>query len=243
MELELRGIEHTGTLGAHLRKRLGDVVDLRLTGTTKFTKIDYTGGRSKIGAAELLQVVEDNPRATLYVDARMWPNSVWNDDEPILRAVRIVVDLSDLPVPAAGQGLSVQYFANKDVTGTPFATGTDSTVDFDWGAGGPVALAGRTNQFSIRWSGTIVVPVAGQYGFRMTSDDGVRMYIDGVLVMDAWTDHSAANTDASVQLPAGLHTIDVRYFENGGVASARLSWLPPGATTHAVVPSGALRTS
>src|SRR5262245_18560638 len=72
VELELRGVEHTGTLGTQLRKRLGDVVDLRLTGTTKFTKIDFNGGRSKINKAQLLQVVEDNPRATLYVDARMW---------------------------------------------------------------------------------------------------------------------------------------------------------------------------
>ena len=145
VELELRGVEHTGTLGTQLRKRLGDVVDLRLTGTTKFTKIDFNGGRSKISKAQLLQVAEDNPRATLYVDARMWPNSVWNDDEPILRAVRIVVDLSDLPVPAAGQGLSVAYFANKDLSGTPFATGTDNTVDFDWGGGGPV-VADRSHR-------------------------------------------------------------------------------------------------
>ncbi len=243
VELELRGVEHTGTLGSQLRKRLGDVVDLRLTGTTKFTKIDFTGGRSKISRAQLLQVVEDNPRATLYVDARMWPNSVWNDDEPILRAVRIVVDLSDLPVPAAGQGLSVAYFANKDLSGTPFATGTDNTVDFDWGGGGPVSLTGRTDQFSIKWTGSIVVPVAGQYGFRMTSDDGVRLYVDGVLVMDAWTEHAAANTDATVTLPAGLHTIDLRYFENGGVASAKFSWLTPGAASYVVVPAGALRTS
>jgi hypothetical protein len=89
----------------------------------------------------------------------------------------------------------------------------------------------------------MVVPVAGQYGFRMTSDDGVRLFVDGVAVMDAWTEHAAANTDATVQLAPGLHAIELRYFENGGVASARFQWLTPGAASYVVVPAAALRTS
>ena len=196
----------------------------RLTGTTKFVKIDFTGGAAR-SARPTAQVVEDNPRATLYVDARMWPNSVWNDDEPILRAVRVVVDLSDLPAPTAGQGLTVSYFANKDLTGTPSATGIDQTVDFDWGSGGPALLAGKTDTFGVKWTGSIVVPVDGAYTFRTTSDDGVRLRRrrPGGQRLDGARRHQQRRT---VTLAAGSHSIEYRYFENTG-RLAQLSWLTP----------------
>jgi MSHA biogenesis protein MshQ len=87
------------------------------------------------------------------------------------------------------------------------------------------------------------VPTDGTYTFRTTSDDGVALLIDGTPVLSNWTDHAATNNDVPVALTAGSHTIDVRYYENGGVATARLSWLTPGAAAFVVVPAAALRTA
>jgi len=242
LELDLQGAGHAGNVQKALARRFGETVDVRWTALTKFTKINFDGKRSKITSTNLLEVLEDNPRATLYVDGRMWPTSVWDDDEPILRAVRVVVDLSDLPAPAAGQGLTVQYFANKDLTGAPFATGVDQTIDFDWVGAGPAQLAGRIDAFGVKWTGSLIAPIAGTYNFRTTTDDGVVLVIDGVPVITNWVDHSATNNDVAVALAAGSHTIEYRFYENTGVATARLSWQTPGSPGYLIVPAASLRT-
>jgi hypothetical protein len=245
IEVDLNGFGHTGRLRTALLKRLDDTADVRLNVKTKIRKIGFEGGNTKISEAALLEILDEYPRATLYVDGRIWGGSSWADDEPVLRAVRIVVDLSDLPRPAAGQGLKVEYFKNKDLSGSPFAAGIDQQVDFDWSSSAPTALAnaGQTDYYGIRWSGSLNAPVAGAYTFRTSSDDGVRLVIDGVTVIDNWTTHAVTNNDMVVNLTAGSHTIELRYYENAGVSVARLWWQTPGSPGFAIIPATSLRTS
>jgi hypothetical protein len=245
LEVDLAGFGHAGKLRSHLSKRLGDTVDLRLSDTTKYRKVGFDGASARISELGLIETLDEFPRATIYVESRLLGASNWNDDEPILRAVRIIVDLSDLPRPAAGQGLKVEYFGNRDLTGAPIATGVDQQVDFDWAGSAPAALAsaGKTDNFGIRWSGSVTVPVAGTYTFRTTSDDGVRLTVNGVTAIDNWTQHSAFNNDIPVSLAAGANTIELKYFEQTGVSVARLHWLAPGASGFVAIPATALRTS
>src|SRR5262249_48960973 len=78
-----------------------------------------------------------------------------------------------------------EYFANQSLSGAPVMVRADQTIDFDWGAGGPAPNL-PTNSFSVRWTRDIVVASAGSYRFATTTDDGVRLYIDGQVMIDQW---------------------------------------------------------
>jgi PA14 domain len=79
------------------------------------------------------------------------------------------------------------------------------------------------------WSG-LVNPVnlefAGTYTFTVTADDGVRVYLDGTLVIDQWKDQPPTTYTASRSVSAGDHVLSVEYYEHTEVAVARLAISP-----------------
>jgi hypothetical protein len=85
------------------------------------------------------------------------------------------------------------------------------------------------NYFQVRWSGIIFADVEGEYNFRSVTDDGVRLYIDGELVIDHWYPQGATSRYGSIDLFVGNHDFVMEYFENGGGQEAHLYWTPPGA--------------
>ena len=72
---------------------------------------------------------------------------------------------------------------------------------------------------------------AGAYRFTATSDDGIRVYVDGQLIIDRWRVQSAQTTTVDHTLQAGHHQVIVEYFEQTGLALARVSWAPVDAQT------------
>ena len=139
-------------------------------------------------------------------------------------------------VAPATVGLTANYFNNLGLT-APAALVRTESVDFGWGTGSPGPGVGVDN-FSVRWSGTLVAAAAGSYRMQTESDDGVRLWIDNALVVDNWTDHAPTNNGSNAfTLAAGQRVaIRMEYYERGGGATARLRWLPPGAFSYAVVP-------
>jgi beta-galactosidase len=99
-------------------------------------------------------------------------------------------------------GLLGEYFSGQDLK-TSVATRVDATIDFEWSAQEPIPSLG-TEYFSVRWTGKIKAPETGDYTFRTVSDDGVRLWVGGKLVINNWTDHPP-QTDCStrVALEAG----------------------------------------
>ncbi|HEY0512412.1 MAG TPA: PA14 domain-containing protein [Thermoanaerobaculia bacterium] len=138
----------------------------------------------------------------------------------------------------AGGGLSATYFSNMDLTGTT-VTRTDPNIDFDWEYGSPVAGIG-INNFSARWTGKLIPKVSGTHTLYTTSDDGVRLWINGVLVVDNWTDHAPTENSGTISLTAGQsYDLKMEYYENIGGAVAQLSWSAPGLAKE-VVPTSQL---
>jgi hypothetical protein len=137
---------------------------------------------------------------------------------------------STVPV---GVGLQGYYFNNQNFTGT-IVTRLDPTVDFNWGTGVPVAgIAADT--FSVRWTGQVRAKVTGTHTFFTTSDDGVRLFVNNVQVVNNFTDHSATENSGTIALTAGqLYDIRMEYYENGGNAVARLSWSAPGVAKEVI---------
>jgi hypothetical protein len=105
-------------------------------------------------------------------------------------------------------------------------TREDANIDFDWGTGSPGGGV-PADRFSARWTRYVDVTPA-TYEFSVTSDDGIRVWIDDVLVLDEWYDHAAHTSTFTRYLGEGHHLIKVEFYENGGDAVAKLSWTIPG---------------
>jgi len=130
-------------------------------------------------------------------------------------------------VGTAGTGLKGDYYDNADFTNLKL-TRTDAQVNFDWGTGSPNASIGA-DTFSVRWSGLLLVPETGTYTFSTLNSDGVKLYVNGVLLIDDFSDHTTHWKDgSSVSLTAG-QMVDIRmdYYENTGSAVAKLKWTGP----------------
>lgn len=137
--------------------------------------------------------------------------------------------------PHAGTGLLGQYFDNKDFT-APVLQRTDATVNFNWAYGSPATGMG-VDTFSVRWSGQLVAHTTDNYTFTTTSDDGVRLWVNGKLLIDKLINQSAKTyTSAPVALTAG-QAVDIRldYYDNGGQAKVQLMWAS-ASTPKEVIP-------
>jgi len=111
-----------------------------------------------------------------------------------------------------------------------FGSRIDSQVYFDWSTG--INNLGQPLYFGIRWTGRIYIPTTGSYTFYTQSDDGVRLSIDGNLVVENWTLHaSAENASAPIVLEGGTYvSVVMEYFENAGYSVAQLKWAGPSIT-------------
>lgn len=126
---------------------------------------------------------------------------------------------------AALEGLQASYYENVNLAGRAKVRQTDTTVDFSWGAGGPSALPGVSDNLSVRWVGNLIVPATGNYTFSTNADDGTRLTIDRQQLIDNWVEQPlTAVNSRSVTLAAGAHKIVLEYFEATGAAQVQLRW-------------------
>jgi nitrate reductase NapE component len=114
------------------------------------------------------------------------------------------------------------YYTGTDLSGLPRLQRNDTAIDFNFGAGAPVSYMPADN-FSVRWIRRLNLDRSGTYRFRVTSDDGARLWIDGRPVIDAWRDGFSTN-EAFVDLSAGGHDVRLEYYEHLGGALAQLTW-------------------
>ena len=134
------------------------------------------------------------------------------------------------PAPAAN-AFTACYF--KGITLSQFVLSrTDAApLNFAWGYGSPDPSI-PTDGFSARWEGSFTFN-AGTYTFSVTSDDGVRLYVDDRLVIDRWIPQAPTTYTATVAMSAGSHKVRMEYYEDGGAATAKLSWTLSGGTNPA----------
>src|SRR5262249_19311313 len=129
--------------------------------------------------------------------------------------------------PATGNGLRAMDFSNMDFTGTVVGR-TDATVNFNWGSGAPASAIG-VDHFSARWTGQSQAGERRTYICRTYRDDGVRVWVNGQLIINDWTDHAPTYDTGTITLQAGQkYDIKVEYYENTGGAVMQLEWLRPG---------------
>ena len=101
----------------------------------------------------------------------------------------------------------------------------EAAVDDDWTWGArPGSGSAPTTSRSAGSRPRISRPAP--HTFIATADDGVRVYLDGTLVIDQWKDQSATTYIASRTVTAGNHEVKVEYSENGGDAVAKVTIAP-----------------
>jgi len=115
-----------------------------------------------------------------------------------------------------------EYYNNRKLEGRAALERNDASISFDWGSGSPGSGVPADN-FSARWSRSLTFS-AGNYRFYTRVDDGVRLWIDGNLVIDEWHDSAVTTYSADVTLTQGVHHIRMEYYEGAGGAVAQLAW-------------------
>lgn len=113
-----------------------------------------------------------------------------------------------------------------------FAAADDVTTAVPTRAGTvpAVGLRGdeRPEQYGVHLSGLVRVPRDALYTFHLTSDDGARLRVDNVLVVDHDGQHGAWEKQGQIALRAGLHAMDLTFFQAGGEAVLHLEISAPG---------------
>lgn len=133
-------------------------------------------------------------------------------------------DSADLSLTA--KGFQGEYFNNQDLSGASVLVRNDAQVDFDWGTGSPDPSV-PSDGFSVRWTRTHYFSQDGDYTFSTTTDDGVRLYVDGNLIIDHWVNQGVSTYTATVpNVTVGNHIIKMEYYDWLASAVAKLSWAP-----------------
>ncbi len=121
-----------------------------------------------------------------------------------------------------------EYFNNRDLSGSPVTVRDDANLNFDWGAGSPIPGTVNQDNFSARWTRTLVFE-PGNYRFRVTVDDGVRVFVNNARIIDEWRTQATRTYESEIYLPGGPIPLRVEYFEFDSSATIRVSWERVGA--------------
>lgn len=120
-------------------------------------------------------------------------------------------------------GLRGEYFPNKDLYGAPSLVRIDALVNFTW-PGAP-APGFPEDHFSVRWTGKLAPTVSGTYQLGAATDDGVRLWLDGKLLIDSWVDRGTTLDRVTVKLEGGRqYDLKMEYYENIYWGAAGLVW-------------------
>lgn len=125
-----------------------------------------------------------------------------------------------LPDFAALKSTGAVYAERFDVPRREFTEGFPGvTARFEW--------------FALRFAGTWTPKTAGTWKFRLSSDDGAKLFVDGTLVVDNDGVHAEAWQEGQIELTAAPHSVELQYFQGPATEIAlQLFATPPGGSEH-----------
>ncbi|MFF8969041.1 fibronectin type III domain-containing protein [Streptomyces sp. NPDC014995] len=124
-----------------------------------------------------------------------------------------------------------QMFANTTLSGAPKRTDCDSAIDQNWGTGAPAAGL-PSNNFGVRWTVTRDFGSGGPFALTASTQDGIRVYVDGVRRIDLWRNvSSTVSKTLNLTLPAGRHTLRIDYVNWTGRANVKFAYAPRTSAT------------
>lgn len=201
------------------------------TATYRFTAVADDGMRVWVDDRLIIDQWRDQPATTFTADVALSAGPHYLKVEYYEHTSFAVAKLSwqkvsggsPPPAPAPSANWRGEYFNNTTLAGAPVLVRDDASINFDWGNGSPAAGVSADN-FSVRWTSNVSFGAAGRYRFTTTTDDGVRLFVDDLLIIDQWHDMPKTSFSRELPLSAGVHTVRMEYYEHVGAASALLSW-------------------
>jgi|GEM_PF-6797858 len=187
-----------------------------LSDNANIVLLDSTGksiiGSWRPGTRNEYQIAKDLPAGDYYLRVLGWGGKTNYD---------FSLDVETYPVWQA------EYFNNANISGTPVFTETIADaregIDINWESASPDSSVNVDN-FSARFTATSVFET-GLYNFVSQADDGVRVYVDDIKVIDKWnTANPWSRHDAYIAIPEGEHTVAIEYYEQAGIAGQKLLW-------------------
>ena len=160
----------------------------------------------------------------------------------VVAAAWAAVGVAYLGVRAAAthDEIAAAYWTNPEWSGGPALSRAEGSIRSDRDR--LVRLLGESPGYSAVFSGLAYAAHTGEYLFTVTSDDGSWVAVDGRTVIDNGGRHGARTRRATVHLGRGLHRLEVRYFDAGGLAVLAFSWRADGALGR-LLPPGVLYAS
>jgi beta-glucosidase len=136
------------------------------------------------------------------------------------------------PQPATRSGLRGEYFSNITLSGEPTLTRTDPQIRFQWTLFGPDPSKIANEFFSVRWTGKLKSPGTGTYKIGFDGNDGYRLYINNILILDNWIKCTRQILTAGYRFESGkTYDLRVEYYEPTGNAVFNMIW-DYGVTQH-----------
>lgn len=198
-------------------------------GTWRFTMTADDGARLWVDNVLLINEWHDQPPTAYIADATLGAgyHLIRMDYYEMTGSALARLNYQSLTAACAncsgsGGAWLGQYYNDWIPQGGPDVTRTDAAIDFDWGNGSPDRRI-QKDLFSARWTQTARFD-AGIYRFHAVADDGVRLTVDGKLVIDEWANNPGTEFTSEVKLSAGNHAIKVEYYEFGYDAKIKVWW-------------------
>lgn len=150
-------------------------------------------------------------------------NVLYNEGVPLIVKGQVVPSTCLLTPDESEQGLKGEYFNNMELKGNPALTRIDKQLEFDW----PWSPGEGVNddQFSVRWTGYLKPNTSFDGWLGLSSDDGIRMWVDDQLVIDNWKKGGTNIVTTPMVFEAGrTYKIRIEMWEGGWGARAHLRW-------------------
>ncbi|MEW6200619.1 MAG: glycoside hydrolase family 3 C-terminal domain-containing protein [bacterium] len=150
--------------------------------------------------------------------------------------IQLSVDFENIPSehlsPTGGKegehGLLAEYFTGVNLEGAPVVSRVEKDIFYSWGASEPVPGLTHEN-FSARWSGTLIPPISGTYKLSIVSNGVSYLFINDKLKINNWVYGESGGKSVSMELEAGKpYKIRFEYLGTGGRAQAKIGWMLPG---------------
>jgi glucose/arabinose dehydrogenase len=195
----------------------------------------FTDGRPTGGAVSFVdKAVAGAPvQIRMGPDGNIWYLSIYPGE---LRRV-VYTGVEEVPSSCPDGQYRAEYFNNTQLSGPPAVVRCQGAIDHDWGSGAPTPGV-AVDHFSVRWTGRIPMP-GGTHRFSATTEDGLRLRINGTLHVDRWVDGPLATSTRDVRLNDGHHTVVMETYHRTGAARARLASARLGTAPRVTVTSPA----
>jgi len=193
-------------------------------GTYRFTATSDDGIRVLVDGSPIIAEWYDHGAKTVSVDKALSAGHHWVQVEYYEHEGVAVARVSWAPVTPITNWRG-EYFNNISLSGSPALVRNDAEIAFDWGAGSPAPGVINPDLFSVRWTRTLNL-TADSYRFTVTVDDGVRLWVNGHLLIDAWKDQDETTHTGTIYVAGGSVLIKMEYYEDYGEAVARMAWIP-----------------